>query len=62
MPTKKYLEELRKSREKNKNKLHICSWKTYQKELYNKLTINDWIEEDNKQRKIKKQNINNNTN
>jgi len=48
MPTKKYLEELEKSREKNKNKIHSCSWKTYQKEQNNILTQNDWKQEDNK--------------
>lgn len=52
MPTKKYLEELEKSREKNKNKIHSCSWKTYQKEQNNILTHNDWKQEDNKKPRI----------
>lgn len=54
MPSKKYIEELRKSREKNKNNLHnnICSWRTYQKEQNIILTQNDWKQEDNKKPRI----------
>jgi hypothetical protein len=53
MPSKKYIEELEKSRKKNKNNLqnNICSWRTYQKELEEKLKNNDWKEEDIRQHK-----------
>ena len=42
------IEELEKSREKNKNNLqnNICSWRTYQKELNEQLKKNDWKEEE----------------